>query len=157
MRGIAYFACLGLVAFCVTGCDVLGSTKLKPPAKTLSHAQLVRAANRACARSGRRVRGIKKPTNPLAVLADLRRYVAPRYERLVFVLRGLAPPPADAVAYRRMLATFNYFDLTFHRALDSIDARQIGQAKRPARRLNFLGRRIHSRAKKLGLRPCARF
>jgi hypothetical protein len=89
MRGIAYFACLGLVAFCVTGCDVLGSTKLKPP-------------------------------------------------------------------YRRMLATFNYFDLTFHRALDSIDARQIGQAKRPARRLNFLGRRIHSRAKKLGLRTCAR-
>jgi len=157
MRDIAYIGCSGLVLLVLfaTGCDVLGSTKLKPQPKALSRAQLVRAANRACARSARQVKNIKKPKNPFEALQDFRRYVVPRYERLLFVLRGLTPPPADAVAYRRMLATFNLFDLTFHRALDSIDARQIKQVKRLAKRLDFLGKRIDSRAKRLGLRVCA--
>jgi hypothetical protein len=145
-----------LAALLVAGCDVIGAPKLTPQPKPLSHARFVRAANRACARATRRVRAIKKPTNALAVLADLRRFVVPRYERLLFVLRGLAPPPADAVAFRRMLTTFNDFDQVVHHALDAVDARQIPQAKRLARHLDLVGRRIHLRAKKLGLRICAR-
>ena len=92
-----------------------------------------------------------------------RTIIIPAYERLLFVLHGLVPPPADAVAYRRMLATFNYLDLSVHQLLDSAegavgnrDRSQIRRVRRLGRRVDRLGRRFDSRAANLGLTACGK-
>jgi hypothetical protein len=165
MRRIAYLRWLApvLAAFLVAGCGVLTATKLKPKAKTLTHAAFVQRANRACVRFEHGLQGVhlKASRNFQKIDTLERTIVIPAYERLLFVLRGLAPPPADVVDYRRMLATFNYLDLNLHQLLDAADAalanRDVAQLHRMrtiSRRFDRLNKRLSARAKKLGLRRC---
>ena len=150
-------ACLGLLLapFLLAGCgDVLGKPKLRPPAKTLSHAQLVRRGNRACARALRRLPKVK-PGESFETLSRELKTVVHVDERLLFVLRGLPPSPADAVAYRRLLAAFNYYDLVANHFVGAFEAGQVRKLKTLGRRLDSIGKTLNKRARKLGLTTCA--
>jgi hypothetical protein len=151
--------CLGavLAAVLLTGCDVMGSSKSKGPSpKTLSRAQFVRRANRACARAERRTRAFKGSRNFAVVETELRNVFIPAQEHLIVVLRGLAPPPADAAGFQRMLSMFDQLDITIHHFLDAADAQQVQRVKDLVRRLDTLGKGLDKRAAKLGLRTCAK-
>jgi hypothetical protein len=147
---------LVLAALLVAGCDITGTTKKTPPPKTLSHAQFVHAANRACARFERRAKRLKPSRNIDRVVAQDRRIVVPAFERLLFELRGLEPPTSEAAAFRRMLATLNEEDIVVHNLLDAVDARQPGQVRRLLRRSKVLSKRLESRSAKVGLRHCGK-
>src|ERR1700756_230455 len=108
MRRIAclrWFALLS-AAFFLSGCTILNKQELRPLPPTLSHAQLVGAANGWCEHDLRRTRKLRQPKDAVALVRDLAIAVK-SLGHLIFHLRGLAPPPSDAVAYRRLLATAN--------------------------------------------------
>lgn len=152
MRRIAY---LLVAAFVLSGCGVLTKEDLKPQAKTLTHGRLVYLADRACRHEKRHIPVFKPGTSPAEAERKLHKVLLPTYDHLLFNLHGLAPPPADAVAYRRMLATLNDSDLIIHHAVDAVDALQRQRVRSLVRRLDFLGRRLNNRAAKLGLHTCA--
>jgi hypothetical protein len=151
-------ACLGAVvaAVLLTGCGVMGSKTKSPPARTLSRAQFVRRANRACARAERRTKAFKGSRNFAVVEAELRNVFIPAQEHLLVVLRGLAPPASAAAGYQRMLDTFDQLDITIHHFLDAADAHQVQRVKNLIRRLDMLGKGLDKRAAELGLRTCAK-
>ena len=130
--------------------------------ETLTHGRFVYLANRACRRFEHRVSRHQpvKSNDPfqkyLNALAYLKHVAMPGYDRLLFELHGLAPPPADAVAFRRMLATFNYTDLVIHHFFQATDELQKTRLKTLSRRLDRLSKRIHNRAGKVGLHSCAK-
>jgi hypothetical protein len=143
-------------AFLLSGCAVLTKQELKPTPPTLTQGRFVYLGNRACRRFVRRVTGIPKPkSSPEAARADVEKIFFPAYEHLLFTLRGLAPPPSEAVAYRRLLATFNYEDLVLHHFLQAAEAAQVQRVKTLERRLRRIGRHIDARAAKVGLTTCS--
>jgi hypothetical protein len=153
MRSISV---LLLAALLLSGCAVLTKQKLKPVPETLSQGRLVYLADRACRRFERRVDRPRPGKGYEAALANLQDVLMPAYDRLLFELRGLAPPPPDAVAYRRMLATFNDTDLVLHNFFQAVDEVQIKRLETLQARLDRLGRRLNARATKVGLKTCAK-
>ena len=149
------FALLLFAAFLLSGCAVLSKQDLQPAPKTLSHGRLVYLADRACRRFERRAKQHQPGKNYEAFLAYFQRSL-PLFDRLLFELRGLAPPPADAAAYRRMLASINNADLVLHHFFQAADELQRERAKTLARRLDRVGKRINARAAKVGLKTCAK-
>jgi hypothetical protein len=150
---------LGLVlaAFLLAGCGVMGSTQTKgAPPETLSRAQFVRAADRACAQAERKTRAFKPSTNFVQVEAELRKVFIPAQEHLLVVFRELVPPPAEAPGFQQMLGTFDQLDLAIHQMLDAADAHQVQRVKHLVTRLDSLGKRLDSQAAKLGLATCAK-
>jgi hypothetical protein len=152
---VTRFLALVLAALLVAGCDVVGSPKLTPQPKTLSYFQLVSAANRACARANRRAPELRKGLSYGTVKRKLGVLVGVQ-ERLLFVLRGLSPPPANKVAFQRLLASFDRVDLSATQFIDAFDAGQIRQLRTLAKRIASRDRQLHLRALRLGLRSCAR-
>jgi hypothetical protein len=135
----------------------MGSSKSNgPPPRTLSRAQFVRRANRACARAARRTKAFKGSRSFAVVEAELRNVFIPAQEHLLVVLRGLTPPPSDAAGFQRMLGTFDQLDITIHHFLDAADAHQVQRVKDLIRRLDVLGKSLDRRAAALGLRTCAK-
>ncbi len=153
MRRVAVFL---LAAFLLSGCAVLQKQELKPAAKTLTHGRLVYLADRTCARTDRRVARHKQPKGYESFLTFLQHVVMPEYDRQLFELRALAPPPSDVVAYRRMLATFNEEDLVIDNFFQAADQLQLRRAKSLARRLDRLDKRLKGRAARVGLKTCAK-
>jgi hypothetical protein len=149
-------AVLLLAALLLSGCAVLTKQQLKPVPETLSHGRLVYLGDRACRRFERRVDRRRPGKGYEAALANLQHVLMPAYDKLLFELRGLAPPPPDAVAYRRMLATFNDADLVLHNFFQAADEVQIKRVKTLQARLDRLGRRLNARVAKVGLRTCAK-
>jgi hypothetical protein len=149
-------ALLLLAAFLLSGCGVLTKEELKPVPETLTHGRFVYLANRACGRFDLRIRRLAHPTSPEAALADLQKFGVPAYERLLFELRGLSPPPSDAVEFRRMLATFNHEDGILHRYIEAAETSQVSRAYWIRKRLERVGRGLNARAAKLGLDTCAK-
>src|SRR5213080_3035449 len=92
MRRVAVFL---LAAFLLSGCAVLSKQELKPSAPTLTHGRLVYLADRVCRRDIRREKRAfrEKPKNHVQYDRELNA-VLRGYERALFDLRGLAPPPA---------------------------------------------------------------
>ncbi|HJQ74979.1 MAG TPA: hypothetical protein VJ814_08840 [Gaiellaceae bacterium] len=154
MRRWSWLALL-LAGVALTGCDVLGKTELKPQPKTLSHAQLVRAANHACARARQRTKRLKTPKSFEQLDRDLNVVIRVQ-ERALFTLRGLAPRPSDAVAYRRILASLNYEDLVIHNFLQAFEQRNVHRLKSLAKRLVKIGKAFNRRARRFGLRACVK-
>ena len=146
---------LVLTAFLVAGCDVLGSTKKAPPPKPLSHAQFVRAADRACRRANRRAKRLKKVTSAEAFLFDLK-LVIPIFEGEIGDLRPLAPPRADAARFQQMLSTLDAEDLLANHLLLEFESRHIRSVKGLAKRLDVIGKHSNRLARKLGLTVCAK-
>jgi hypothetical protein len=158
MRRVAYLRWLApvLAVFLVAGCGgVLTSAKLKPKARTLTHARFVYLANRACASDIRITRNFKTPRSHEMYDRELRAETRSA-EHLIFVLRGLAPPAADAAALRHMLAPLNLEDLIAHHLLDAGDQGQVERVNTLFKRGRIADRRFESRAKKLGLHVCAK-
>jgi hypothetical protein len=163
-RKAALLALLLAAVLVAAGCDPLASKTTTAPEKTLSHAQLVHAANRACVRFVRRLKHSHFTANTSFPKREKEEQtiLIPAYERLLFVLHGLAPPPADAAAYRKLLATFNYLDLTVHQFFNGLDAAvanrdrsELRRLRRLERRVIRLGNKFNSRAKSFGLHRCA--
>ena len=77
-------------------------------------------------------------------------------EHLIFVLRGLPPPPSDAAKFRFFLAAENGADRVANHLLDSYGNTTRRSFRHDVRRLRILGRRIEARAKKLGMHVCAK-
>jgi hypothetical protein len=145
---------LVLVALLLAGCAGMGGTKKPPPPKTLSHAQFVRAADRACVRFGRQTKGLKKPTS-FETFDRTMRVATRAYEQTLFTLRGLAPPATDATAFQRLLSGLDAQDKLIHSLTYAVDAHQLGRTKVLVRRLRVIGKRDKSNARRLGLRaPC---
>ena len=142
--------------FLLSGCAVLSKQELKPAAKTLSHGRLVYLADSYCRRADLRLRRHRSGKGCLAAIAYLRRVYLPEFDRLLFQLHGLTPPPWDVVAYRRMLATANDIDLVAHHFFQAADELQIRRAKPLIPRLRRLGNRFQARAKRVGLKTCAK-
>lgn len=154
MRRIA----LLLVAACLlSGCGVLTQEQLKPQAQTLTHGRFVYLANRACARNERRQKqiGRKKPKSAPAVSRQLQVSLN-AIGHLIFVLRGLVPPPAAAVDFRRLMATANDEELVATHLLEAFNEGQVEGVKARVRRFRALDRRFDARAAKLGLSVCAK-
>ena len=152
MRRIA----LVLVAACLlSGCGVLTKEQLKPQAQTLTHGRLVYLADHACAADLRYDRSLKTPTSPETFVKYLRLNIRSG-EHLIFVLRGLTPPPSDAVAFRRFLAAENGEDLVSNHVLDSYGDMTVRQFKHDVSRSRILDRRVRARAKRLGMHVCAK-
>jgi hypothetical protein len=149
------FAALLLAAFLLSGCQVLTKQKLKPVPATLSHAQLVHAANHWCEHDRRRAKHLKNPRNTQMLERDFGIALSST-AHLIFHLRGLAPPPSDALAYRRLLATANDQELVATHLVQAIEEGQIHYAKGRARRLDVLDKRFSARARALGLKVCAK-
>jgi hypothetical protein len=149
-------ALLLLAAFLLSGCGVLTKEELKPVPETLTHGRFVYLANRACGNFELRIRRLAHPASPEAAVADLQKFGVPAYERLLFELRGLTPPPSDAVAFRRMLATFNHEDWILHRFLEAAEASQVSRAYWIRKRLDHVARGLNASAAKLGLDTCAK-
>jgi len=80
----------------------------------------------------------------------------PAKDQLLFELRALAPPPSDAVAYRRMLATYNYADFVLHNFFAAANRRQIRRVKALTRKVDRSLRRLNTRAAAIGLKTCAK-
>ena len=157
MRRIAWLRWTAplLVACLLSGCAVLTKQELKPTPPTLTQGRFVYLGNQACRRFVRRVTRIP-PKNPVAARAYVQKTFFPAYEHLVFTLRGLAPPPSEAVAYRRLLATFNYEDLVLHHFLQAAEETQRQRVKTLERRLRRIGRHIDARSARVGLTTCAK-
>ena len=146
---------LFVAAVVLSGCGVLNKQELKPTAPTLTHGRLVYLADRACAADRHRTNGLKKAADEDSFIKNL--HIAIKSgERLIFVLRGLEPPPSDAVAYRRLLAAENGADLNANRLLDAIGDEPLRRIEHYFKRGSVYNRRIDSRAKKLGMRICAK-
>jgi len=150
------FALLLLAAFLLSGCAVLTKQELKPVPKTLTHGRLVYLANRACERAVLRLKRHRPARGYLPAIAYLQHVFLPENDRLLFELRALTPPPSDAVAYRRLLATFNYEDLVVHHFFQAADEVQRQRTKSLLHRLKRVDRRLNSRAAQLGLKTCAK-
>lgn len=135
----------------------MGSTQTKgSPPETLSRAQFVRAADRACAEAERKTRAFEPGTNFARVEAELRKTFIPAQEHLLVVFRELVPPPSEAAGFQRLLGTFDRLDLAIHQLLDAADARQVRRVKGLVARLDLLGKRLDAQAAKLGLATCAK-
>jgi hypothetical protein len=130
--------------------------ELKPVPETLTHGRLVYLADRACGRYEHRVTRHKGENGYLAFLTYLQRVFMPATDRLLFELHGLSPPPADSVDYRLMLATLNNEDLVTHHFFQAADELQIERVKALSRRIKRLGKRLDTRASKVGLKTCAK-
>jgi hypothetical protein len=124
--------------------------------QTLSQGRFVYLADRACARAERGLKGHRNPRSYDEALRDLQKLLIPAYERLLFDLHGLAPPPSEAVAYRRLLATLNNEDLVIHHTVDALDQIQRQRVRTGLRRLRVLDRRVAVRAKRVGLKTCGK-
>jgi hypothetical protein len=149
------WAALLVAAFLLSGCGVLTKEDLKPAPKTLSHGRFVYLADRACARDIRRARALKHPTSAAMVSRELH-FAIRSGEHLIFVLRGLAPPPSEAADFRRLLAAENGEDLVATHLAEAFDGGQVQRVRTLVRKLRILGRRVHSRSAKLGLHACAK-
>jgi hypothetical protein len=144
-----------VAALLLSGCAVLTSQQLKPEPETLTHGRFVYLADRACARDIRNAKGFKRPTSHAMYDRELK--AATRSgEHLLFSLRGLAPPPADAKEFRRMLASLNLEDLLQHHVLEAGDQGEIERVKTLYRRGAATDRRFKARAENLGLHDCAK-
>jgi hypothetical protein len=144
-----------LAAFVLAGCDVWQSQDLKPVPETLTHGRLVYLANRDCKREEHKARTFKVGKTPGQTLKRLQTIVVGSNEHLLFLLRGLAPPPADAVAYRQFLGNFNQEDLVLNHAIEVLAAHEFVQVKYTLKRLNRIDRRLTNRADALGLDACS--
>jgi hypothetical protein len=158
MRRTSYLRWAALLAavFLLSGCAVLTKQELKPAPETLSQGRFVYLADRACARAERGLKGHRNPRSYDEALRDLQKLLIPAYERLLFDLHGLAPPPSEAVAYRRLLATLNNEDLVIHHTVDALGQLQRQRVKTGLRRLGVLDRRVAVRAKRVGLKTCGK-
>jgi elongation factor P len=68
------------------------------------------------------------------------------YDQMVFDLRALAPPAAQAESYRRLLAAYNYQDLLLHNLLEAGDSGRLTKVKAVLRKLEINGVSLKSRA-----------
>ncbi len=100
-------------------------------------------------------RRLKTPTNAETFVKYLRLSIKSG-EHLLLALRGLAPPPSDVVAFRRLLAAENGADLIANHFVDEYGDMTVHRFKHLVRRSRILDRRIHARAKRLGMRVCAK-
>lgn len=141
-----------LAVVSLVGC---GTAKPKPPPKTLSHGRFVFLANHACAVAVRKAKRFKTPTN-LQMFDRVAAATQRVYDRMLFVLQGLAPPPSEAAAYRRLLDAANAQESAFAHLIDEADAHHAVTARTLARRLDKLGKKFNRRAKRLGLTVCAK-
>jgi hypothetical protein len=154
MRRIAY---LVAAACLLAGCGVLTKQDLKPQVPTLSHGRFVYLANRACARNERRQKRISRRHAKSAVALDKELHTSLNTgERLLFILRGLTPPPADTADFRRLLATANDEVLVETHLLQAFEEGQARVVRTRLKRLRALDRRFDARSAKLGLTICAK-
>ena len=144
-----------LAAALLSGCAVVTAKELKPVPPTLTHGRLVYLADRACAADLQYDRRLKTPTNPEAFVKYLRLSIKSG-EHLLFVLRGLAPPPSEVAAFRHLLAAENGADLVANHFLDEYGDMTVHRFKHLVRRSRILDRRIHIRAKVLGMHVCSK-
>jgi hypothetical protein len=156
MRRVAYLA-VPLAAVWLAGCAVLNKQQLKPVPETLTHGRFVYLADRTCRRDIRQARRAfrRKPTNHAMFDKDMQALVK-GYEQALFDLRALAPPPADAKPFKRVLASFNYEDLLVHNLLQAGDQGQAEKVKTLLKKLDAADRTLKARASELGLHACAR-
>jgi hypothetical protein len=155
MRRVAYPIRLApLIVIFLAGCAGMGGTNKTRPPKTLSHVQFIRAADRVCTRFRRQAKGLAKKPASLAAEERQAELALATYERVIFDLRGLTPPPSDAGAFQRLLATLDAEDLVAHKLGDSIDAGQVRQERTFTSQFSVLRARLQSLAVKLGLRTC---
>jgi hypothetical protein len=152
MRRIAL---LLVAAGLLSGCGVLTKQDLKPQAPTLTHGRLVYLADQACTADLRYDKTLKIPKTPVEFVKYLRLEIKSG-EHLIFVLRGLTPPPADAAAFHRYLAAENGADLVANHFLDAYGDLTVREFKRDIRHSKILTRRIHARARRLGMHVCAK-
>jgi hypothetical protein len=144
---------LVLLPLLAAGCVGMGSPKLPPP-KTLSHAEFVRAADRACMREVRGIHRLKKPTSRAAALRYLDD-ITRTFDRLIFDLHRIAAPPAASASFRRLVAAANGADLVVNRGVAAAEAGHRRSVRIVLRRLAVVGKRFIARARKLGLHTCA--
>ena len=126
-----------------------------PQPVTLTHGRFVYLADRACAADLRYDRTLKPATSPDTFVKDVRLSIKSG-EHLIFVLRGLTPPPYEAAAFRRFLAAENGSDRVATHLLDSYGNTTLRSFRHDVHRLRILDRRIRSRAAKLGMHVCAK-
>lgn len=139
------------------GCGGAGGAKSSTnPARRLSSAHFVRAADRACARVNQRLKGVPRATSLEKGVKELQSTLIPALERLIAALRRLEPPQHDSVTFQRLLTAFDGEDLAAHHLLSSARTRQVKGAKTAARQLTVQGRRARSLAKTLGLLACVK-
>ena len=146
------------VGFLAAGCNITGSTKQTPAPKPLSHAQLGRRANRACAHSIHGFRGIPRIHRGQTLQAVVRiegAFVRVQ-ERMLFVLRGLKPSRRDADTFRSLIGTLDREDLTINHFLAGLEGLQRRRLKALLRRLDRQTKRAAFFAGLIGLHTCAK-
>ena len=134
----------------------MGSAKgQSTAASTLSRAQFVRAADRACAREYKADKAIPKPTNVTSLVNGLQRAL-PLFEHEILSLRQLEPPDQDAAAFAKVLNALDAEDLAATHLVDALEAGQARRSKMLGRQIDALNRRLRSLDKKLGLPACVK-
>ena len=132
-----------------------------PLPTALTRPQFVRAANRACQRANRASKALSKEPKPTSLrLASTRfRNIASVFDHATMTLDRLMPPLREAAAYRRLLRSVAAMDRMLEQGVHDLDTGQYRQFalrwRAEKRRLNTLGRRADSLARKLGLTVCA--
>jgi hypothetical protein len=151
------FPLLVLAALLLSGCGVLTKQELKPVPKTLTHGRFVYLADRVCRRDIRRAKRAFRTPPKNHVEYDKKLNAALKgYDQVVFDLRALAPPAAQAESYRRLLAAYNYQDLLLHNLLEAGDSGRLTKVKAVLRKLEINGVSLKSRAYDLDLKTCAK-
>ena len=145
----------GLTAVLVAGCAGMGGGNESAPPPALSHADFVRAADRACERNRRAEKAIPNPTDLASLIHGLQRAV-PVLEHEIVTLRSLHPPSRDAAAFGRVLKDLDAQDLAGTQLIDSLSAHQVRRSKALGRRLDTLGKQLRRLDRRLGLRACVK-
>jgi hypothetical protein len=147
---------MGLILVAGAGCAGMGGAPTHTvPVVRLSRAQFVRAADRACAVDHRRESKLGTPKT-LGEFTKYLRIAVPELEHMLISLRGLTPPRDDAHDFHRLVASFDAEDFAAHDALNAINDRQEHPLQVAGRKLDVIGKRIHLRARKLGLTACVK-
>ena len=134
----------------------MGGTKHQSAsAGTLSPAQFVHAADRACARDYRANKAIPKATNLPTLVHGLQRAI-PALEREIVSLRQLAPPPRDSGSFARVLSDLDAQDVAATHLVDALEAGQVRRSKTLGRRIETLDKRLRSLYETLGLAACVK-
>jgi hypothetical protein len=154
MRRIAY---LLAAALSLSGCGVLTKDNLEPTAPTLTHGRFVYLGNGICARDLRFDKHfLKTPPKTHQEYDKDVRTLNKSFEHAIFDLRKLEPPPADAAAFRQLLASFNLEDLLAVHVLAAGDSGEAQRVKDIFKRSHTVDKRLRARARALGLHACAK-
>jgi hypothetical protein len=150
------FPVLLLAALLLSGCGVLSKQELTPVPKTLTHGRFVYLADRVCRRDIRRAkRAFRTPPKNHVEYDKKLSAVLKGYDQVVFDLRALAPPAAQAES-SCLLAAYNYQDLLLHYLLEAGDSGRLTKVKAVLRKLEINGVSLKSRAYDLDLKTCAK-